>query len=526
MKIRGTKGRICGFTLVELMAAIFISILVIGALYQVFSRVQEMFRVGHNQTKVLERGRAIMDMIVRDLETMCAADLGPSYENLHARDFGVEFWQEGTPYSEGNVVFSQSDRTYHVCLKNHRVAGAPNGPGTPFWRALKPEEFRTLLPYQHEYLPSEQLYSGDFFFLGHDRDWHAYGYGLYAPEGPRVPNQVAGSLYRFHSVLAGAEVVPDLLRSHNTRLGGMQYNKVADGVVHLRLRAISAMDPGRAPWHEPIFKGAHVPLYVEVEFGLLEDTVVMDLEAKAEDFAPMDPKRFPAMMEILEANLDKVHLFRQLVPIRNSRYFGFGPSKAAMTDMAVFRTQGINTRTEGKGNNFVFIIDKSGSMSREGRLSAAKQALTRTLEKLESDKNFYIYFFSDKTSGMEEGRLIQATSGNVASTSRWVNSMTPGGLTNPRDALVDAFDKLKPSTIWLLTDGRFNPYKRVKGDDGKTRQMDLPPVLEVVRNLNAAGNVRINTIGFAASERQVDASLKDIAEENDGTYTFIKTSGN
>jgi hypothetical protein len=41
--------------------------------------------------------------------------------------------------------------------------------------------------------------------------------------------------------------------------------------------------------------------------------------------------------------------------------------------------------------------------------------------------------------------------------------------------------------------------------------------------LNAKEGVRINTIGFAESEDEVDGSLKDIAEENGGTYQYIRS---
>ncbi len=192
------------------------------------------------------------------------------------------------------------------------------------------------------------------------------------------------------------------------------------------------------------------------------------------------------------------------------------------TDLEIFRTQGFKTRTEGMGKNFVFIIDKSGSMSQDNRLGGAREALARTLEKLEPDENYYIYFFDDKTVGMEEGRLLKATPANISSTGRWVDSLSPRGYTNPRDALTGAFDKLKPSTIWLLSDGKFSSVKHVKRGN-KTRLVSLPSVLKMIRKLNVAENVRINTIGFAASQSQVDASLKDIAEENGGTYKFIRT---
>ena len=127
----------------------------------------------------------------------------------------------------------------------------------------------------------------------------------------------------------------------------------------------------------------------------------------------------------------------------------------------MFRTRGFEATAEGKGDDYVFIIDKSKSMKDDRRLIAAKEALTRTLEKLESNKRFYIFFFSDDTVGMKEGRLLEATPANVEYTQRlgWTR-MSPEGFTNPRDALVDAFGKLKPSTIWLLSDGKFSPFKQ------------------------------------------------------------------
>ncbi|MBR90696.1 MAG: hypothetical protein CMO66_05435 [Verrucomicrobiales bacterium] len=202
-------------------------------------------------------------------------------------------------------------------------------------------------------------------------------------------------------------------------------------------------------------------------------------------------------------------------------------STEGLSAVEIFRTQGFNTRGEGKGKDFVFIIDRSSSMSDDDRLNAAKQALTRSLEKMGPEENFYIYFFSDKTDGMDEGRMVSATPGNISSTGGWVNSMSPSGLTNPRDALKDAFAKLKPSTIWLLSDGKFTTVKQDnRTGKGKTRLVKkLPPVLKVIRGLNPNGNVRINTIGFAANQADVDESLKEIAEENDGVYTFIRSGG-
>lgn len=193
------------------------------------------------------------------------------------------------------------------------------------------------------------------------------------------------------------------------------------------------------------------------------------------------------------------------------------------TPLEVFRTAGFEATAEGKGDDYVFIIDKSRSMKDDSRLIAAKQALARTLEKLEPNKRFYIYFFSDDTEEMKFGRLLEATPENIGNTQSWINRMSPEGFTNPRDALADAFGKLKPSTIWLLSDGKFSSFKRVQRGN-RTQVIGLPPVYEVIRKLNPNGKVRVNTIGFAEREGDVDDSLKAIASDNDGGYRFIKSN--
>ena len=191
--------------------------------------------------------------------------------------------------------------------------------------------------------------------------------------------------------------------------------------------------------------------------------------------------------------------------------------------LEAFRTQGFQTDRQGQGKNFVFIIDRSESMDQDSRLTAAKQALASTLENMKDDENYFIYFFSDETLAMQGGQLLSATTGNISNTGRWVNDMTPKGLTDPRDALKHAFTQLNPSTVWLLSDGKFTSVKRLKRGS-KVRLVGLPSVLKVIRSLNKEGQVRINTIGFAAQEDEVDASLKSIAEENGGSYSFIRSN--
>ncbi len=300
-----------GFTLVELMAAVFISILVIGTLYHVFNRVQVVFRIGNNQAQVLERGRALMDMMVRDLETMAPSG-NPEVENLSVRDFGVEFWQAGMPFLKGNAVFHTLDRAYYLCQQTH-TSGPTSAPGNAqYWTLIGPASYTTILE-------NEKLMSGDFFFVGRDRDWHTYGYGLYSRDAARTPNPMVGALYRCHESSAQTNLL-SVMASYRSRAYGAHYQKIADGVVHLRMRAISAYDIGKALWHEPVLRGDRVPLFVELELALVEDSLAREIQAKGEEFTGTDADRYQEQLKLLMGGTERIHFFRQLVPIRN-RYF-------------------------------------------------------------------------------------------------------------------------------------------------------------------------------------------------------------
>ena len=97
-----------------------------------------------------------------------------------------------------------------------------------------------------------------------------------------------------------------------------KYRKIADGVVHFRLRCVAGGDPAHVFMQEPtLFRGQYVPILVEVEFGLVEEGLAREMVAQTEDlgFWP----RVKKQKEIMEKNLHRVHMFRQIVPIRNSR---------------------------------------------------------------------------------------------------------------------------------------------------------------------------------------------------------------
>ena len=73
--LRTIRRRQAAYTMVELMAAVLISVVLVVAMYQIFARVQSVFTTGHSRTKLLEEGRAVMDLIVRDLGRMAPSGM-------------------------------------------------------------------------------------------------------------------------------------------------------------------------------------------------------------------------------------------------------------------------------------------------------------------------------------------------------------------------------------------------------------------------------------------------------------------
>jgi hypothetical protein len=158
--------------------------------------------------------------------------------------------------------------------------------------------------------------------------------------------------------------------------------------------------------------------------------------------------------------------------------------------------------TASRGNKFVFIIDKSFSMS-GSRLAGAKKELCATLKGLKPTDRFMIYFFSDGAQAMPARAMLAGTPKNIQWAIDWVSGRSVDGGTNPTQALQWCFN-LKPDTVWLLTDGQF---------------ADGPP-LDAIAAGNRQLKARINTLAF--HDTAGADILQRIARENDGTYRFVK----
>ena len=192
--------------------------------------------------------------------------------------------------------------------------------------------------------------------------------------------------------------------------------------------------------------------------------------------------------------------------------------------VAVQNLQMLNTKPEegvsffgtpSKGDRFVFIIDKSGSMYGD-RLEMAKEAILQSLMQLqENGGKFYIYFFNRQSDAMPASAMLEATPDNILRMSEWLKSQKAQGGTDPSDSIKSAFSH-KPTELFLLTDGAFRTRK------------DEPAVRDLLNSLNSDKAVKINTLGIGESlrGREGETVLMLIAKDNGGTYTFIDPSTN
>lgn len=155
-----------------------------------------------------------------------------------------------------------------------------------------------------------------------------------------------------------------------------------------------------------------------------------------------------------------------------------------------------------KGNDFVFVVDRSGSM-RRGRLTRACKELKRSLRTLSPDQRFYVIFFSSDARPMPAAGLINATPENLDEMCEWIDNVGTQGGTFPLEALMASL-ALSPDAIFFLTDGEFSDQVPAQIRQGPSSGDPIP----------------IHCISFVS--RAGKPMLKSIAGQSGGTYRHVR----
>jgi hypothetical protein len=157
-----------------------------------------------------------------------------------------------------------------------------------------------------------------------------------------------------------------------------------------------------------------------------------------------------------------------------------------------------------RGRNFVYVVDRSGSMGSQGKLKAAKEELVRSIGDLTPRQKFFIIFYDSGCYPMPANGLVMATEENKALCLPWIESIGPGTSTQPEEAMVLALG-LRPDAVWLLSDGDFT---------------NRDSAINTINNANMNVRAQIHTIVYHNPTGQGRFDLESIAKNNRGTCTI------
>lgn len=166
----------------------------------------------------------------------------------------------------------------------------------------------------------------------------------------------------------------------------------------------------------------------------------------------------------------------------------------------------MGSRSKGREGRICIICDRSGSMG-GAKMEFTKTKLMDTLRKMRPGTKFFVVFFDDVPEAQPGGKWLTAPQ-DVSKLGPWTESIFARGSTEPGPAFKLAFSvKPRPDIIFFMTDGVFNPE-----------------YIEAIKKMNTPGatgkKTTINTI--ALLDRAGERLLKQIAEENLGTYTYVR----
>lgn len=164
---------------------------------------------------------------------------------------------------------------------------------------------------------------------------------------------------------------------------------------------------------------------------------------------------------------------------------------------------------EAVGASFVFVIDRSASMSSRGALDLAKTQLFQSLEQLNPESTFQVIFYNTESFmlSMGDGSLIEASQIHRSRARKEIERVTPEGGTNHVKPLALAFS-LRPEVIYYLTDADMLSDEDVADLTRMNRKASRPATVFAIEFGNGPNLSR-------------NKPLRRLAADNDGTYTYL-----
>ena len=290
-----------GFSLIEILVTVaLLSVIIIG-LVAMFGQTQQAFRAGLAQTDVQESGRALTDLLARELE-----EVRPAYAALPAANF--------------------------YCDVNPNIL-ALTPPAGPLVQGLPGDTANPQL--------RTNVLDDLYFVTRFNRQWAVIGYSV---DGAAAG---VGTLYRWQTNLTAAQIglAPALFNQFKSAPAFLG-QPVAAGLVHFRIRAYdtnglwiysskllpkgdwySTNQFAINMWSQPraageggcIFYSNAIPVAVDLEIGVLAPRTL----ARARGFPTGTAPQRSALRNYLSGQVGAVQLFRQRVTLRNVDLEGY-----------------------------------------------------------------------------------------------------------------------------------------------------------------------------------------------------------
>ncbi|MDX1953526.1 MAG: hypothetical protein SFY81_15235 [Verrucomicrobiota bacterium] len=309
--------RASAFTVTELMVAVALMGVIVVSLYAVFNVTQGALRKTETQGDVSEKGRAVMELITREVEQTVASGI-QSNRNLA---FGLGLILNPTladvrgitiPIIQSNVQNTLQIRTntHHYLYLLHKQTNVWTGIGYRIGTARVGDAVGTLERIENSW--TNKMPHPDYLFSNFVQQ-------------ASITNNT-----NFHLVSEGLvhfRVVP--FSKNGFRLGwdtaetnGLQIlRQESDGLEIERTSTFyvpdgSGMILRQVPFGNEesvaMFFGNSLPHYLDIEIGVLEPATLKQYNQMIEDGLSGQATTF------LSRNLSKVHLYRQRVPIRTA----------------------------------------------------------------------------------------------------------------------------------------------------------------------------------------------------------------
>ncbi|CAD7952811.1 unnamed protein product [Amoebophrya sp. A25] len=177
--------------------------------------------------------------------------------------------------------------------------------------------------------------------------------------------------------------------------------------------------------------------------------------------------------------------------------------------------------------NIIIVIDISGSMGIQNRLSLAQSAGVKVLGTLTWLDYFTVIAFSSRVIGYSP-HLIPATKTNLDAATTWINALSQGGTTNFRDALDTAFALGKRGTTF---DGASDP-DRCYSAQCKTAVLFLsdgvPDTWQQIdyNRLKTVNTGGIRLFTYALGSGADSTVLSQLAADHNGALQTVADGGN